>query len=84
MKGKRSMARQLSPMTIEIFEQSRLLISGCVGVTHFSKERIGIRTTSVPVLICGSGLTLCWSGDERLMIRGKIASIEYGGKNEHI
>lgn len=80
MKKAKRTPSALSKTTVEIFEQSRLMISGCIGVTHFSSEEIVILTKSAHVSIFGEGLTLCWAGDGRLMIKGTISCVRYGGE----
>lgn len=80
MKNKKTIA-PLSPLAVEILGRRELLISGCTGILHFSEEKIGVRTKSSSVWVSGASLTLCWAGDGKLMIKGRLDSVEYKGED---
>lgn len=69
----------VKPLTAEIVGTREMLLCGCTGIIHFSCERMGIRARTVSVWVSGEGLSLCWAGDGKLMIRGKISLVEYKG-----
>lgn len=67
---------------LEMVENSRLLICGCVGVASYTRECARICTRTDDILIAGCGLSLCWAGDGKLLISGELrtVSFEKGGK----
>ncbi|MBR0235721.1 MAG: YabP/YqfC family sporulation protein [Clostridia bacterium] len=80
MKKKKQTGAPISPPTsVEILGRRELLISGCTGILHLTEEKIGVRAKKTSVWICGGGLVVSWAGSGRLMIRGRIDSLEYKG-----
>ncbi len=79
MKNKK-ISSPISPMSVEILGTRELLISGCTGIIHFSKEKIGVHTKGPSVWVSGDDLTLCWAGDGKLMIKGRVCAVEYKGE----
>jgi len=69
-----------SPLSVEILGTCEMLVSGCAGIIHFSAEKIGVRTSGPSVWVSGDELTLCWAGDGKLMIKGRICAVEYKGE----
>ena len=55
--------------------RSRLLIENHGGVTQYSAERIGVRVSYGTVCIMGCGLELKHMTKERLVIAGRIDSV---------
>ncbi len=62
---------------LEIAERGEILISGVLGIEGYSPEQIRIRTAKGFLCICGKKLTLCWAGEKRLYLRGKIEGISF-------
>ncbi len=62
---------------MEMVENSRLLICGCVGIAGYSCESVRICTRADDIIICGCGITLCFAGEGKLMIEGCIRSIHF-------
>ena len=80
MKNNKRIAARL-PLSVEISGRGEVLISGCTGILRFSEDEIGVRTESSPVAVRGAKLTLCWAGEGRLMIKGRIDAVLLEGEN---
>lgn len=65
-------------LCVEISNGNAVLISGCGGIIGFSETEIGVSSVSHPVWVRGEKLALSWAGEERLVIKGKITSVEFG------
>lgn len=67
---------------MEMVENSRMLICGCVGIAGYTRECVRISTRVHDIVICGADITLCFAGEGKLMIEGCIRSIHFenGGK----
>ncbi len=63
--------------TLEIVERGEMLISGVLGIEGYSPENIRIRTAKGFLCICGKALTLCWAGEKRLLLKGKIEGVSF-------
>lgn len=79
MKNKRRPIARL-PLSVEISGRSEVLISGCAGITRFSENEIGVRTEGAPVSVKGESLSLCWAGEGRLMIKGRVDAVVFEGE----
>ena len=79
MKNNKRIAAHL-PLYVEISGRGEVLISGCTGILRFSEDEIGVRTESSPVAVRGAKLTLCWAGEGRLMIKGRIDAVLLEGE----
>ena len=79
MKNKKRIYEKI-PVSVEISGNEEALISGCTGILCFSKNKLAVRAKNVSVSTEGSGLTLSWAGDGRVMIRGKISSVGFAGE----
>lgn len=65
-------------LCVEISNARDVLISGCGGIIGFSDTEIGVSSASRPVWVRGEKLALSWAGEGRLMIKGRISSVEFG------
>lgn len=79
MKNNKRIAARL-PLSVEISGRGEVLISGCTGILRFSEDEIGVRTESSPVAVRGAKLTLCWAGEGRLMIKGRVDAVQFEGE----
>ena len=78
-KKKQKPASANVPASVEILGRREMLISGCGGIISLSPEKIGVRSKNTSIWICGGSLVISWAGRGRLMIRGRIDSLEYKG-----
>lgn len=62
---------------MEIVENSRLLICGCVGIADYSRERARICTRTDDIIITGRGLSLCWAGEGKMLISGDLRTVSF-------
>ena len=76
----RKFSSPVPPVSAEILGTREILVSGCTGIIHFSDDNIGVRTSGPSVWVSGDGLSLCWAGDGKLMIKGVIRAVEYKGE----
>lgn len=67
----------LPPETLEVAARKEMLIDGVLGIAAYSAERICIRTKCGLVEVQGQALVLCWSGEHRLLLRGRIENIAF-------
>lgn len=80
-KAKRTPPAPLLPLeTLEIAARREVLIDGVCGIAAYSKELIRIRTKCGFVTVSGASLTLCWSGEKRLLLRGHVQTIAFEPK----
>lgn len=63
--------------TLEISNRCELLLCGVLGIEEYRTEKVRLRTDRGIVEICGSSLTLCWSGEKRLLLRGVLECIRF-------
>ena len=63
--------------SVEIAGRREMLADGVCGIAAYSKECIRIKTKCGIIAITGSALTLCWSGEHRLLLRGNIQNIAF-------
>ena len=66
--------------TLEIAERKELLIAGVTGIEDYHTEKARIRTSKGIVEICGDTITLCWSGEKRLLLRGNFKELHFENK----
>ncbi len=62
---------------LELAERGELLISGVLGIEGYSPCHVRIRTARGIICISGQCIGLCWAGEKRLMLRGKIENIGF-------
>ncbi len=62
---------------LEIVERGQILISGVSGIDDYCPCRIRIKTAKGILEISGSALTLCWAGEKRLLLRGKLETVSF-------
>ncbi|MBS6462632.1 MAG: YabP/YqfC family sporulation protein [Ruminococcus sp.] len=62
---------------IEMVENSRLLICGCVGVASYTRECARICTREDDIIISGCGLSLCWAGEGKMLISGDLRTVTF-------
>lgn len=65
---------------IEIHGSGELLLSGCLGICDYSREKIVVDTMMGKVSMCGSGLTMSVFRGDMLSIEGKLHMICFGGE----
>ncbi len=63
--------------TLEIMERGEMMVSGVSGIMGYSPYEIKLRTAKGFLCISGNALTLCWAGEKRLLLRGKITEISF-------
>jgi hypothetical protein len=63
--------------TLEIAERKELLISGVLGIEDYHTEKVRIKTAQGIVEAYGTGISLCWSGERRLLLRGYLEGIRF-------
>ena len=63
--------------TIEIANRHELLISGVLGIEEYNTEKVCIKTEKGIVAVCGCTLSLCWAGDKRLLLRGRLQDLHF-------
>lgn len=61
---------------LELLGQDRVLIENHRGIREYGCEKIGVKAAFGSVTVCGEALELCRVSKERLIIRGKIDSIQ--------
>ena len=60
---------------VEIAATNRVLIENHFGVSAYSCERVGIKTSYGQVMVCGSGMEILRMTKEQLIISGNIHSV---------
>ncbi len=70
----------LPPETLEIAGRREVFIDGVCGIAAYSNELVRIRTKCGFVAVSGLSLTLCWSGEKRLLLRGHVQSVTFEPK----
>lgn len=66
--------------TIEIAERHELLIAGVLGIEDYHTENVRIKTTKGIVEVYGSSVSLCWSGEKRLLLHGYFEGLRFENK----
>lgn len=74
--------RTAKPITRQALEMTdgKLLICGCIGLSHFSDTKISVRRPKSTVTVEGISLKLMWAGNGKILIYGCIKSISLGGE----
>ena len=65
---------------IEIHGTGELLLSGCLGITDYDRERIIVDTVRGKISICGKSLGMSVFRGDMLSREGKIHMICFGGE----
>ena len=72
--------RELSPGSflpmVEWYENGKLLLTGCTGLSDFSEDCLGFYVRKGRIVISGSGLQLCGYTGGSAMIAGEIRQAE--------
>ena len=63
--------------TLEIAERRELLISGVIGIEDYHTEKVRIKTAKGIIEVYGSSVSLCWAGENRLLLRGYFEGIRF-------
>lgn len=63
--------------TIEIANRRELLISGVLGIEEYHTEKVCIKTEKGVIAVCGCSLSLCWAGEKRLLLQGKLEHLHF-------
>lgn len=66
--------------TIEIAQRRELLIAGVLGIEDYHTENVRIKTAEGIVEVYGSSVSLCWSGEKRLLLRGYFDGVRFETK----
>ncbi len=61
--------------SLEILERGELLFSGVSGIEGYSPDCVRVRTAKGTVAVSGRCLSLCWAGEKRLLLRGRIETV---------
>ncbi len=64
-------------LSIECLERNELLLCGAKKIEFYSDSCVSVRTRTCLVKIRGENITLAFSGDGKIHIRGKFCSIEF-------
>ncbi len=62
---------------LEIVERGQILLSGVVGIEEYCLSCIRIKTAKGVIAISGECLSLCWAGEKRLLLKGRILNIAF-------
>jgi len=63
--------------TLEISNRKELLIAGVLGIEEYHTEKVCIKTEKGLVAVCGNSLSLCWAGEKRLLLRGRLEDLHF-------
>ncbi len=63
--------------TLEIAERRELLISGVLGIEDYHTENVRIKTAKGIVEAYGTSVSLCWAGENRLLLRGYFEGLRF-------
>ena len=66
--------------TLEIAERRELLISGVLGIEDYHTEKVRIKTAKGIVEAYGTSVSLCWAGENRLLLRGYFEGLRFENK----
>ena len=66
--------------TLEIAERKELLVSGVLGIEDYHTEKVRIKTAQGIVEAYGTAISLCWSGERRLLLRGYLEGVRFENK----
>jgi hypothetical protein len=72
----RAVSSAIPRMTLECVEKYELLLCGCKKIEAYSPEETLICTSSCRVCVKGARLSISFTGDGKIMLRGIISSIE--------
>ncbi|MGN1095360.1 MAG: YabP/YqfC family sporulation protein [Eubacteriales bacterium] len=71
-------AAALNPgLTVECIDRYEALFGGCKKIEAYSKEETVILTSSCRIRIKGEDITIAFSGDAKILLSGKLSSIEF-------
>ena len=73
----RTIAAVAPKMTIECSDRYELLISGCKNIDEYSKESVTVSTFSCKVKVLGTSLSISFLGDGKILLSGRISSVEF-------
>ena len=63
--------------TLEISNRHEILISGVLGIEEYRTEKVCIKTEKGLVAVCGCSLSLCWAGEKRLLLKGRLENLHF-------
>ena len=63
---------------LELFGNRELILDGCLGVYEYNDTYLKLRLKSGAIILCGTEFELASFEGERIDIRGKISSVEFG------
>lgn len=63
--------------TAEIAERCELLLGGVIGIDEYSDTCVRVKTEKGRLEVAGTSLLMCWAGEKKLMLRGRLLSISF-------
>lgn len=63
--------------TVEIAERREVLLSGVSGIDEYSDTLVRVKTKRGTVEAEGTGLIMCWAGEQKLMLRGGLSVLRF-------
>ncbi len=72
-----TLAKITPKMTLECSDRYELLIGGCKNIDEYTKEKVVVSTSSCKVCVSGTALSISFLGDGKILLSGKISSIEF-------
>lgn len=63
--------------TVELVENRQLFICGCTGIASYSESDVMLTTRAQTVEISGTGLSLAWAGEGKLLLAGTVRTITF-------
>ena len=73
----RTLAALAPKMTLECSDRYELLIGGCKNIDEYTKEKFLVSTSSRRVCVSGAELSISFLGEGKILLSGKISSIEF-------
>lgn len=64
-------------MTLECLDRYEVLLGGCKKIEAYSPEETVISTASCNVRVTGKKISISFSGEGKILLSGKISSIEF-------
>ena len=62
---------------LEIVERGQILISGVTGIDDYCPCLVRIKTARGILAVTGTVLTLCWAGEKRLLLKGRLETVSF-------
>ncbi len=62
---------------LEIVERGQILVSGVTGIDDYCPCLVRIKTAKGILAVTGTALTLCWAGEKRLLLKGRLETVSF-------